>query len=322
MYKLYSMAKPLFLLEQKTPFANKGDKLVSYSQFERYSKCPKNWYLTYVKKASKYRENIYTIFGTALHEAIQKYLITCFTKSVKEADELDLNKILFTEMKKKYQKGLSAYDGEKYIEDEVLLEFLNQGEEILSNFKNKRSIYFSTRSMSLVGIEYEMLEPVFKTTDKVKFKVALDVIMYDKKSDEYIIIDLKSSTKGWNKYQKKDKVKRSQLLLYKRKFAEKFNIPEEKIKVKYLIFRRLVEFEWLEFPLKRIQEFDPPQATRSINESETMFQEFVQYCYNEDGTYKDDESRYKAIEGVNGNNCRFCDFKDNYEMCPKSNRIQ
>ncbi len=316
------MAKPLNLLDQKTLYPNKGDKLVSYSQFERYSKCPKNWYLTYVKKASKYQENIYTIFGTALHEAIQKYLIICFTKSVKEADELDLYQILFTEMKKKYKKGLSGHDNKKYIENEVLLEFLNQGKEILSNFKNKRSIYFSTRGMNLVGIEYELLEPIFEITDKVKFKLALDVIMYDKKSDEYLIIDLKSSTKGWSKYQKSDKIKRSQLLLYKRWFAKKFNIPEEKIKVKYLIFRREVEFEWLDFPLKRIQEFDPPQATRSVNESEKMFLEFVEHCYNSDGTYKDDENRYKAIEGHNGNNCRFCDFKDNENLCPKSQRFQ
>jgi hypothetical protein len=316
------MAKPLNLLDQGKIYPNKGDKIVSYSQFERYSKCPKDWYLTYVKRESKYKENIYVIFGVGLHEAIQDYLKVCFEDSVKKADEMDLNEILFEAMKKKYHKGLPGHDNEKYIDDKTLMTFLNQGKEILSNFKNKRSLYFSTRNLSLVGIEYEILDSIFEETTKVKFKVALDIIVYDKRSDEYIIIDLKSSTKGWNKYQKKDEIKRSQLLLYKKAFSKKFDIPEEKIRVKYLIFRREVEMEGLDFPLKRIQEYDPPQAKVSLNKAEKMFNEFVNHCYTKEGTYNENEDQYPAIAGRNSYNCRFCEFKDREDLCPVSKKIQ
>ena len=29
---------------------------------------------------------------------------------------------------------------------------------------------------------------------------------------------------------------------------------------------------------------------------------------------------YKAVSGPGGNNCRFCPFKEDYDLCPKENR--
>ena len=42
----------------------------------------------------------------------------------------------------------------------------------------------------------------------------IDVLLKDKTTQDYII-DLKTSTRGWNKYQKNDKVKTSQILCIK-----------------------------------------------------------------------------------------------------------
>ena len=49
----------------------------------------------------------------------------------------------------------------------------------------------------------------------MKFVGYMDVVLHDKKTGRMKIIDIKSSTMGWNKYMKADKNKTNQLLLYK-----------------------------------------------------------------------------------------------------------
>ena len=48
---------------------------ISYSQFSQWDKCPQMWKLNYLDKLGTFRDNIYTIFGSALHETIQAYLV-------------------------------------------------------------------------------------------------------------------------------------------------------------------------------------------------------------------------------------------------------
>ena len=49
---------------------------------------------------------------------------------------------------------------------------------------------------------------------------------------------LKTSTMGWNKWQKKDENKTQQLLLYKQFYSKMYNHPIEKIEVEYFIVKR------------------------------------------------------------------------------------
>ena len=46
------------------------------------------------------------------------------------------------------------------------------------------------------------------------YKGYLDLVFYHERSNKIKIIDIKTSTKGWNKWQKKDDSKQAQLLLY------------------------------------------------------------------------------------------------------------
>ena len=57
----------------------------------------------------------------------------------------------------------------------------------------------------------------------------LDVVIRDKRNNKITIIDIKTSTMGWNKYQKADKTKTSQLVLYKKYFAEQYGFDVENI---------------------------------------------------------------------------------------------
>ena len=59
-----------------------------------YNDCPFRWKLNYVDKLSISESNIHLIFGSAMHEVLQTYLNIMYMDSVKNADVLDLNKML------------------------------------------------------------------------------------------------------------------------------------------------------------------------------------------------------------------------------------
>ena len=46
----------------------------------------------------------------------------------------------------------------------------------------------------------------------------IDLVMKDTRNGRFKVIDIKTSTKGWNKYVKQDKIKSDQILLYKKVF--------------------------------------------------------------------------------------------------------
>ena len=67
---------------------------ISYSQLSMYNECPLRWKLNYVDDLSIRESNIHLIFGTAMHEVLQKYLEVMYHDSAKNADLLDLNEML------------------------------------------------------------------------------------------------------------------------------------------------------------------------------------------------------------------------------------
>ena len=53
---------------------SKKQSRISYSQLSMFSDCPLRWKLNYVDNLRISESNIYLIFGTAMHEVLQKYL--------------------------------------------------------------------------------------------------------------------------------------------------------------------------------------------------------------------------------------------------------
>jgi hypothetical protein len=142
----------------------------------------------------------------------------------------------------------------------------------------------------------------------------------EKETGKIIIIDIKTSTKGWNAYAKADKTKASQLVLYKSYFAKQYGYDEENIDIKYFIVKRKL-IEGFMYPQKRVQEFVPasgkPTRRKLLNEIES----FIKAGFNEDGTYKMD-GMFPAVGDKGLKNCRYCEFADKEDMCPKANRIK
>ena len=275
-------------------------KRISYSQYSQWDVCPWKWKLNYVDKLSTFTDNIHTLFGTSMHEVLQTYLTIMYNDTVKVADALPLDKMLLKRMKDNYNQIMGKNGGEVFVEQHDMEEFYQHGLLILEWFKKKRGMYFSKKGYELVGIEV----PIdYKMNDGVKFIGYIDVLIHDTVRDRYKIIDIKTSTMGWNKYQKADKNKTDQLLLYKNFWGLQNNIPLDKIDVEYFIVKRKL-YEKVDFPQRRVQTFTPANGKPSINKVVNNVNRFVEDCF------VDDEHNISIdyMKNPSPKNCRFCEF--------------
>ena len=258
---------------------------ISYSQFSQWDKCPYTWKLNYVDKAETFKGNIYTLFGSALHETIQAYLVCYYERTIKEADNLPLRDILQYRMEENYKISKEQHGDDFEVSLDEMKEFFNDGCNIIDEFLKRKSSYFPKKNTELVGIEIGLNHAV---SDSIKFRGYMDVVLHNKTTGRIKIIDIKTATMGWNKYMKADKNKTNQLLLYKYFFSKEKEIPIDKIDVEYLILKRRL-YENFDYPQKRIQTFSPASGKPSINKVMNRLQEFMDECFDEDGNVVDND---------------------------------
>ena len=77
--------------ESKIKQAPSKNTHISYSSLSTYNKCPKLWELMYLRNEVPFTQNIYTCFGTAMHETIQEWLTVMYHDSVKAANDINLD---------------------------------------------------------------------------------------------------------------------------------------------------------------------------------------------------------------------------------------
>ena len=285
---------------------------VSYSQYSIYNQCQYQWYLSYIKKESSFKPSIYLVYGTAMHETIQSYLKLMYEKSGKAADELDLDKILEERLVENYKEGLAQNNNEHFSTKEELKEFLSDGQLTLDWFKKNRSKYFSRKTSDLVGIEIPILLPVIEDIPGVLMNGSIDFIIYEKGVDKYTIYDIKTSTKGWSDYEKKDQTKINQILLYKRFYSKAMNISEDKIDVKFFIVKRKV-FNNPDFPTYRVQEFIPANGKKKVQDAFEDFSKFIRECFTPQAKHQKERLYQKNI-----NSCRFCPYNQRPDLCDRT----
>ena len=295
-----------------------GNK-ISYSQYTQYANCPRQWKLNYIDKLSEYTQSIYTLFGSAFHETLQSYLTIMYEDSVVAADKEDWYKILKDFMAKEYRKAMAMGQDPAFTNAFEMGEFYQHGVEILDFVFRNRSVYFPKKDHELVGVEIP-LDVAMDVNENVKFRGFIDLIIKDKRDNTYKVIDIKTSTTGWNKYQKADKTKTAQLVLYKSYYAKQFNVPIENIRVEYFIVKRTL-YENMDFPQKRVQLFTPAAGKPTLNKINGSVDEFVRNAFNADGTYNTNRE-YPAIAGKNNKNCKYCIFKGKDDLCARKERIK
>ena len=276
-------------------------------------KCPKRWELDYVRGLRKFEQSIHTLFGTAFHETLQEYITIMYERSVKEADKLSLPAYLQATMMGEYKNSLEKNDNTHFATSQELQEFYYDGVAILDYIKKHRRVYFPSKQHELVGIEKPLNVPI---RPGLVFKGFIDVIIKDNRDGRIKIIDIKTSTRGWNKYHKKDSSKTTQMLFYKKYYSQQYDVPIDLIDVEYLIVRRKIP-EDSDFPIRRVQTFIPANGKTSMNKATKVLNEFVENCFTQEDEYKDvDHKAYK------GSHCKFCPYVDDLKLCPESKRSE
>ena len=239
-------------------------KQISFSQFSTYSQCPNKWALMYRDGHYKSEVSIHMTFGTSMHETIQHYLDIMYNQSTAAADRINLEEYFEDRLRENYKKDYEQNKKEHFSNSIELREFFEDGKAILEWFKKKKKMYFSQRGWWLAGIEVPILIAFNPAYKNILYKGYIDVVMYCERSNTIEIIDIKTSTKSWGEEQKQDKIKHSQLILYKKFFSEQFNFPIENIKVTFFIVKRKI-WKQSEFPQSRIQTFSPSSGKTYIS---------------------------------------------------------
>ena len=281
-------------------------KKISYSQYSQWAVCPHKWKLNYIDELRTFKGNIHTLFGSAMHDVLQTYLTVMYNDTIKMADALPLASMLLHRMKKYYKEIVEDLHGEEVSSQEEMQEFYEHGLAIIEWFIKKRGMYFNKKGYELVGIEVPI---EYDLPNKIKFVGYIDVLIYDTVREKYKIIDIKTSTMGWNKWAKADKTKTDQLLLYKQFYGAQHDIPLDKIDIEYFIVKRKL-YEKVDWPQRRVQTFTPANGTPSINKVTNNIQSFIDECfidgkYNKEHIYRKEASK---------KNCRFCEFNQT-EYC-------
>jgi len=277
-------------------------KNVSYSQFSMFNTCPKRWSLQYKDGIKMFTSSIHTVFGTALHEILQYYLDVMYKESAAEADRKNLVEMFENALREEYKVQYKKNNNQHFSSPIELREFFEDGEKIIRTFVKKRGQHFSKKGWYLVGCEIPVILPPNKFNNNIIYQGYLDVVMYHEPTNTFKIIDIKTSTRGWNDMAKKDESKQFQLILYKKFFSEQFGVPLDNIEIEFFIVKRKV-YDHPDFTISRIQTFTPPSGKIKLGKATNTLNHFLEEAFDKSG-YRD--KIHKATPS--SWNCSFCPF--------------
>ena len=282
---------------------------VSYSQYSTYATCPHQWYLSYIENKNPYQASIHTVFGTAFHETLQKYIKVMYNESGAAADRMNLE-ALFTERFREVYSAEYEKTKEHFSNAQEMREFFDDGIAILKWIKARRNKLFTIRKVKLLGIEMPLLVGL---TKNVYLKGYIDFILYDEDLKKVYIYDIKTSTRGWGEREKKDDNKLAQILLYKEYFGRQFGFDVDRIEVEYFIVKRKI-WEESEFPIPRVQSFKPASGKTKRKQAVEKLESFIKDCFDESG--KPQMKSY--IKNIGESSCKWCPYADKPELCDKT----
>ena len=282
---------------------------VSYSQFSMWSKCPHQWYLTYVEKKQPYQASIHTVFGTAFHETLQQYITVMYEQSGAAADKMDLDAIFQERFREVYASEYKVA-GTHFTNAEEMADFFDDGIAMLKWIKARRNKIFTIRRMKLLGIELPLL---LKVANNIYYKAFIDFALYDEDLNKVYIYDIKTSTRGWSDSEKRDDQKTAQVLLYKEYFAKQFGWDVEQIEVEFFIVKRKI-YEKAEYPIPRVQSFKPASGKTKRRQTIDNFQEFIKDCFDEVG--KPQIKSY--LKNIGEKSCKWCPYNNSQDLCNKA----
>ena len=269
------------------------EKNISYTQLSAWSECPHRWKQMYIDKI-KQPPSIHLSFGTAMHETLQEYMELMYNKGQQHADDFDAHADFQERFLALYKADVDK-KGEHFATQKELIEFTNDGLNIIDFFLRHRQEHFQKHGWKLLGIEMPVLLAPHEDYPNVKLMGKLDLVMFDETMHRVVIWDIKTSTRGWTKYDKENKLKTSQMVMYKKYFAEQYDVPVESIDVRYFIVKRKIPAN-PRYPImkSRIQKFEPSSGKTTQNKMVKNMRSFIEDVFV-DGSHMYDTDNIDRI---------------------------
>ena len=195
-------------------------------------------------------------------------------------------------------------DREFPVTKKEMVNFARDGKAIIEYFKRNRSEYFPKRTWELVGIEEKVEQ---KLRDGIHWIGYLDVVLRNKESGKYKIIDLKSSTDGWDKWKKREKKRTDQLVAYKIFYADQLGIDPDMVEIEYLILKRKLNSD-APYKPSRFQRYSPSDGTTSRKRVKDKIDEFLDDCFTAEGEYRDKDFEKQPEKYT----CAFCPYSEHF----------
>lgn len=276
------------------------NKVVSYSQYSKWFKCPHSWFLDYIKGLKVFEANLNLTYGNAIHETLQLYVKTLYTEGMIKATILDLKSFFIDRMIEE-----ATTNKIKFTQDEIE-EFIEDGINFIKEFMTAavRLEHFPPDKYEFLGVEDELKMPLLNNTEYYGY---IDLVLKDKATGRIKIFDFKTSRMAWTTAQMEDLAKTSQLVLYKALYSKKHNVPVTKIDVEFLILKRKL-YPNSKYRQSRIQVFKPEADQKEVTRVVDHFHQFLTECFHPDGSYNED-IKYPKIPGKNKANCKYCPHK-------------
>jgi len=230
-----------------------------------------------------------------MHETLQEYMELMYNKGQQHADEFDAHKHFQEGFLGLYKGDVEKVGGVHFATQKELIEFTNDGLEIIDFFLKYRQDHFHKHGWKLLGIEMPVLLAPHEDYPNVKLMGKLDLVMFDETMHRVVIWDIKTSTRGWTKYDKNNKIKTSQMVMYKKYFAEQYNVPVDNIDVRYFIVKRKIP-DNPKYPImkSRIQKFEPSSGKTTQNKMVKNMRAFIEDVFI-DGSHMYDTDNIDTI---------------------------
>ena len=281
------------------------EKNISYTQLSAWTECPHRWKQMYIDKI-KQPPSIHLSFGSAMHETLQEYMELMYNKGQQHADEFDAHSDFQERFLRLYKEDADK-KGENFATQKELIEFTNDGLEIIDFFLKYRQDHFHKHGWKLLGIEMPILLAPHEDYPNVKLMGKLDLVMFDETMHRVVIWDIKTSTRGWTKYDKNNKLKTSQMVMYKKYFAEQYDVPVESIDVRYFIVKRKIpDNPKYQIMKSRIQKFEPSSGKTTQNKMVKNMKSFIENVFIDGSHMYDTDNIDKILAETDKCSSKWC----------------
>jgi len=271
------------------------DKIhISFSEFSKFQQCQHKHLLEKYLGLITEPPSIHLIFGNSVHKAIEIGIKT-------KCDVTERVTIFREDFSKEMLDKMQGSPDFRSFGD-----FIEQGENIIRYLITEEIL----AQYDIVGVEYPLYEHLY---GPFHFKGFIDLIVRDKITGRYVIIDWKTSGEEWNvPKKKKDNVFLSQMRFYKYFFSRKHNVDMEEIDCRYVVLNRLVNKNLPQMGFGKLQEVNIYSNAIDIEESLRLLAESIKKIHIDNKFLK------AKLTGQKGN-CFFCAHKNNIGLCNGDN---